>query len=93
MLSIAASRSMARRLRGLWKCLGDGIAKMKEEYLAVAEIAEKLKIKKPTTYQISHEIGCLKLVSGQRVPVRVRSEDYERWTCKNLHYSDEDSIE
>lgn len=51
---------------------------MKEECLAMAEIAEKLKIKKPTTCRISHEIGCLKLESGQRAPIRVRSEDCER---------------
>lgn len=57
---------------------------MTDEYLTVADIAKRLKVKKPTAYRISHEIGCLRLGSGPRAPIRVRFEDYERWARENL---------
>lgn len=56
---------------------------MSEDYLTVSEIAERLKVSNATAYKICHQIGCLRLGSGPRAPIRVSAEDYNRWSKEN----------
>ena len=56
---------------------------MSEDYLTVSEIAERLKVSHATAYKICHQIGCLRLGSGPRAPIRVLLEDYEEWSSEN----------